>query len=130
MRNMLSKKGFTLIEVMIVVVVLGIIIALVAPRFQNSIKTVEARKKLITIHSWQKEFHKENGYYAASEIFGIYGKDYENLNNLYSYEIVLGDNANTYTCAAAANLDDDPTIDTWEINERGELTHVVNDIEN
>jgi hypothetical protein len=35
--------------------------------------------------------------------------------------------ANTFTCTATANLDDDATVDTWTITEAGTLTCTIDD---
>ena len=36
-------------------------------------------------------------------------------------------NVNTFTCTATANIDDDVTIDTWTINDAGQLINTTND---
>lgn len=35
---------------------------------------------------------------------------------------------NSFKLIAAANLDEDPTLDIWTIDEKGVITHVVNDL--
>jgi hypothetical protein len=49
---------------------------------------------------------------------------------MYTYVIAAGDTGNitnSFTATATANLDDDATIDTWEIKETGVLTNSIND---
>jgi hypothetical protein len=45
---------------------------------------------------------------------------------LYAYNIVAAQN--TFTATATADLDDDPTIDTWTITEAGVLVNLPNDV--
>ncbi|MFQ6008389.1 MAG: hypothetical protein ACE5K8_05480, partial [Candidatus Zixiibacteriota bacterium] len=46
-------------------------------------------------------------------------------NARYTYTIVGG--ANAFTATATGNIDDDPTIDTWVIDETGTLVNTIND---
>ncbi len=51
----------------------------------------------------------------------------EIMNNCrYSFTIVA--NNNSFTCTATGNIDDDPTIDTWTIDNTGELINTITDV--
>ena len=131
-----NSKGFTLIELMIVVVIIGILAALAIPRFMRSTtkaKMSEARQLLKQIYTMQRAFRQENDTYtlngttassAAPNAFATIGVEI-GASARYSYAMVAA--ANTFTCTATANLDDDATVDTWTIDETGTLTHTIDD---
>ncbi len=131
-----NKKGFTLIELMIVVVIIGILAALAIPRFMRSTtkaKMSEARQLLKQIYTMQRAYRQENDTYtlngvtasaAAGNAFADIGVEV-GASARYAYAMVSA--ANTFTCTATANLDDDATVDTWTIDESGTLTHTIDD---
>jgi prepilin-type N-terminal cleavage/methylation domain-containing protein len=69
MRNLRNNKGFTLIELMIVVVIIGILAAIAIPKFnavsQNA-KKAEAGPVLKQICTLQGTQYQETGSYATS----------------------------------------------------------------
>jgi prepilin-type N-terminal cleavage/methylation domain-containing protein len=69
MRNLSNRKGFTLIELMIVVVIIGILAAIAIPKFNSvsqNAKQAEAGPVLKQICSLQGTFFQEMGAYAAN----------------------------------------------------------------
>ena len=131
-----TNKGFTLIELMIVVVIIGILAALAIPRFMASTtksKQSEAKQLLKQIYVMERAYRQEYDTYWGNGV----SADAANPNNFsrigvqvmttsrYSYAIVS--DPTTFTVTATGNLDDDATVDTWTIDHNGDLQNTVDD---
>ncbi len=69
MRNLRKRDGFTLIELMIVVVIIGILAAIAIPKFNNAsarAKEKEADGILKQIYTLQNTYLAEKGVYATA----------------------------------------------------------------
>ncbi|HYH78457.1 MAG TPA: prepilin-type N-terminal cleavage/methylation domain-containing protein, partial [Longimicrobium sp.] len=69
MRKIRNNKGFTLIELMIVVVIIGILAALAIPRFSKAsdrAKEKEADGILKQVYTLQQTYYAQWGSYATS----------------------------------------------------------------
>ncbi|MFQ6032407.1 MAG: type IV pilin protein [Candidatus Zixiibacteriota bacterium] len=129
-----SQKGFTLIELMIVVVIIGILAALAIPRFMRATtksKQSEAKQILKQIYVMERAYKQEYDVYAcdgegagAGGSFDAIGVEIMDAAR-YSYTITA--DATSFTATATANLDDDATEDTWTIDEDGDLQCTSND---
>jgi prepilin-type N-terminal cleavage/methylation domain-containing protein len=128
-----NEKGFTLIELMIVVVIIGILAALAIPRFMASTtrsKQSEAKEILKQIYTMERAYRQEYDTYwgngisadAANPItFARIGVEIQ-ATARYTYTLTAAQH--TFTCVAdVANpgLDDDVAPDTWQIDEDGDL---------
>jgi type II secretion system protein G len=70
MRKIRNNKGFTLIELMIVVVIIGILAALAIPRFSKAsdrAKEKEADGVLKQVYTLQQTYYAQWGTYASSQ---------------------------------------------------------------
>lgn len=132
----LNSKGFTLIELMIVVVIIGILAAMAIPRWwKASERSRQSEAKLIL----KQIFTNEETYWQGGAAYCIPAGAASAANPdafaeiwveimgsaLYTYSI-QGD-ANSFTATATCNLDADATIDTWTIDQDGTLTLVTDD---
>ena len=77
---MARQKGFTLIEVMIVVVIVAILAAVAVPSYQDSIRKTrraDAKEALTRIAALQERFFFTNNNYANAAALGIGGTSQE-----------------------------------------------------
>ena len=133
-----NQKGFTLIELMIVVVIIGILAALAIPRFMQATtksKQSEAKQILKQIYTMERTYRQENGvYWAGGPADSATPNALSALgvtimpSALYSYTITATGGTSFLATATATGLDDDATNDVWTIDQDGRLVNTTNDV--
>jgi len=152
-----DKKGFTLIELMIVVAIIGILAAIAIPnflKFQAKSKQSEAKTNLKAIYTAMTGYYGENNTYnsfnnvnwapvgTARYTYSV-GSDNGVANPpgvggspVYvitgtsggTFTITPLVGANSFLAGAVGNIDNDTGFDEWSINDNNALVNVVNDV--
>ena len=69
-RLIFSRSGFTLIEIMVVIIILGILVGLIVPRFMEKpekARIVKAQMQMESISAALKEYKLDSGEYPTTE---------------------------------------------------------------
>jgi type IV pilus assembly protein PilA len=131
MRWIRNRKGFTLIELMIVVAIIGILAAIAIPnflRFQAKSKQSEARELLSSVYTAEVSYFAEQNTYAVLTTAGFTPastpKVYTNIMASLTFT-----GGTSFTGTAGGDVDGDATRDLWTVTEASrEPTNTTNDV--
>lgn len=128
------QKGFTLTEMLIVIVVIGILVLLAVPRYGKVVtkaKSTEAKIALEHLHSLEEAYYYEHDRYTSNpEELGFEQEKLvtEGGKARYKIEIIQADETGFKARATAVvDFDKDGVYNVWEVDESGNIKQVVAD---
>ena len=123
---MKRNSGFSLVELMIVIVIIGVLVAVAVPIYSNNVmkaKMSEADAALGSIRTQLRVYYGENGTYpTAATGSAVVGADWNDINaneldgkyfddDSFTYYGYAGGDSFTVTCANEGVINYDRTLD-------------------
>jgi type IV pilus assembly protein PilE len=133
-KKLLRNDGFSLTELLVVIVVIGILVLLALPKFSSVVskaKETEAKIMLSHLHTLQQSFYFENDTYTTDLMqlgFEQQRLITEGGTARYKIEIVRA-SSTEYEAQATAivDFDKDGTMNVWKINHEGKPIQTIPD---
>jgi len=145
-----QQKGFTLVELMIVVAIIGILSTIAIPNYLKMIgraKQAEAKMNLGAIYTAEISYYAENATFAGG-VDSFVHMGWEPTSQLvarYAYQVDEGllmpfyhppvdfptpytTSKDSFTAQAFGNIDNDPAVDIWTLDDAKQLENVQSDL--
>ena len=129
-----SNKGFSLMEILIVIVIIGILATLAVPKYMSitrKAKEAEAKLMLNQVHTLQESYYSENDVYADTiEKLGFEHEKLISDGGKARFRIAIEKgNMESYkaTATSIVDFDKDGNFSVWEVDEEGKITNVYPD---
>jgi len=129
MMKQLYSKGFTLIELMVVVVIIAIIASIAIPSFFDSVRKArrsDAKEALFDVSARLEQYYQDNkGYPTTADmtLLGYLNNPYVSPEGYYDISFVGTPDATSYTIQAKPNpkgkQDEDRNCQTFIYNNLG-----------
>lgn len=111
-------EGFSLIELMVAVAIVGVLVALAIPlyrHFQMQAARADAILTLNAIHKSEMAYFAERSKYTANPYLTDAAVGSVDRNGWELYNLQIANGGDDYFAIVRKNLDGDPTLDIWHI---------------
>lgn len=129
-----SEAGYSLLEIMIVVVIIGILALVAIPKFMGvttRAKMVEAKTMLKQVYTLQQAYYYEHDAYGATPAaIGFEQSTLVTEGGTGRYRIEIEEATATSFVALATSVvdfDKDGTMNVWQVGPDGEISERVPD---
>ena len=129
-------RGLTLVEMLITLAIVAIVAVVVFPSYTSYVtksRQQVGKAQLMAIRQAEEAYKLQYGTYCGSLATlgytppAVQPWSAGGMGNKYTYSITAS-SATTFTAQASGDIDRDPTVDVWTIDQDGTLTNVVNDV--
>lgn len=133
LKKLISQEGFTLTEMLVVLIIIGILVMLAVPKFSsviNRTKMTEAKLMLKEVYTLEQAFYDEFDRYSNSLDEVGFKQDpltTEDGEARYKIDLIATDTSFTATATSVVDFDRDGQFNVWKIDQDKKLIQRVAD---